>query len=1050
MFGTALHAQRESEHWYFGNKAGLLFATEDPTPLTDGAMIAHSGCASISDAQGRLLFYSNGKNVWDKHHNIMPNGADIGGSDQSYQACLIIPMPGSATKYYVIVNETLEEVGTVNQRSLTMRYAIVDVTLNGGAGDVTVRGQDLLENSAERVTAIRHANGVDVWLIGCVWYTDTVAVFRITPNGINTTPTKMAMGGGRIWSSHGVMKSNRQGTRIAVGVSRYHSFQPMPGEQIGLTLYRFDRATGVLSNEQVLSNGRTYGIEFSPDGRRLYASGIIDALEQYDLTVPDYAIAGTRVEIGTPYTSASSALQLAPNGRIYAARYNAAYVGEIRFPNELGDDCGYTADGVYLAGRLCQWGLPEMLNSVLFQESEFAIVATNGCAGDTVPFVAEPIDSIQSITWNFGDPASGPANTSRTNPARHVYNSAGTYTVSASITAKDGRIMLRQTTVEVGSRPVAVAGPDLWTCKGLAKVLQGTGNARFSWSPGNVLDDSTLQRPTAILDTTTTFILTAYGAAGCVTLDTVTVFVASVDLRTSTDTTICSGGTARLRTEGADTYEWWPDHGLSATNGSSVFASPTTTTRYYVVGRTGQCTDTVSILVSVLPRVQLRIAPLQPSTCAGVPITLQAFGANSYQWYAPDGTTVSTDSIATVAPSITTRYTVVGTSHNGCSDTANIVVHVATTLTVDVPPHRTICSGESTTLTCSTPGTIVWTNALTGTAHTGSTITVSPTQTTWYYIAVENEGCMGLDSTLITVQHPPALITAGNNTICVGDTAILWARGATFYRWSPTTYLENARDSVTRAWPPTTTEYTITAWNVEGCISTTTITVYVQTQRPLSITGTSISGSVGNRYRGAISVSPGYTVSGTVSVTLQVPVEAAVVTIVPTASVVSVVETVKDRTNHIACVIDAAHANTELLQFDAQLLLSGFRDNSIAVVAVPSSECWLPGEAIIDLHAEHCATIVRAVRFLTATSPAVVARRNSDSNIECEWWSGTSGTHTVEVATITGERLAIRHWTRGATDATSGSTIINSDGLAQGAFLVRLCNASGCVGTLLW
>ncbi len=70
------NAQLQNANWYFGSEIGLSFSdgTQDPTILTNSLMDTGGGSASISDDLGNLLFYTNGINVWNNLHQIMPNG----------------------------------------------------------------------------------------------------------------------------------------------------------------------------------------------------------------------------------------------------------------------------------------------------------------------------------------------------------------------------------------------------------------------------------------------------------------------------------------------------------------------------------------------------------------------------------------------------------------------------------------------------------------------------------------------------------------------------------------------------------------------------------------------------------------------------------------------------------------------------------------------------------------------------------------------------------------------------------------------------------------
>ena len=86
-------AQREGENWYFGERAGVNFATGEAVPLLDGEMNTREGCITVSDTNGVLLFYSDGSSVWTKDHTIMANGTGLRGNSSSTQSCIVVPWP---------------------------------------------------------------------------------------------------------------------------------------------------------------------------------------------------------------------------------------------------------------------------------------------------------------------------------------------------------------------------------------------------------------------------------------------------------------------------------------------------------------------------------------------------------------------------------------------------------------------------------------------------------------------------------------------------------------------------------------------------------------------------------------------------------------------------------------------------------------------------------------------------------------------------------------------------------------------------------------------
>ena len=67
--------------WYFGNRAGIAFRDGGVQVLADGQMSTLEGCATVSDpATGELLFYTDGITVWNRLHEVMPNGTGLFGA----------------------------------------------------------------------------------------------------------------------------------------------------------------------------------------------------------------------------------------------------------------------------------------------------------------------------------------------------------------------------------------------------------------------------------------------------------------------------------------------------------------------------------------------------------------------------------------------------------------------------------------------------------------------------------------------------------------------------------------------------------------------------------------------------------------------------------------------------------------------------------------------------------------------------------------------------------------------------------------------------------
>src|SRR6187402_1552934 len=87
-------SQGENNIWHFGYHAGLDCNSGSPVAISGGQTNQREGVASVSDAAGNLLFYSDGISVWDRTHTLMPNGFGLHGDGSSTHSATIVPVPG--------------------------------------------------------------------------------------------------------------------------------------------------------------------------------------------------------------------------------------------------------------------------------------------------------------------------------------------------------------------------------------------------------------------------------------------------------------------------------------------------------------------------------------------------------------------------------------------------------------------------------------------------------------------------------------------------------------------------------------------------------------------------------------------------------------------------------------------------------------------------------------------------------------------------------------------------------------------------------------------
>ncbi len=220
------------------------------------------------------------------------------------------------------------------------------------------------------------------------------------------------------------------------------------------------------------------------------------------------------------------------------------------------------------------------------------------------------------------------------------------------------------------------------------------------------------------------------------------------------------------------------------------------------------------------------------NVCHDSSAVLTASGLNTYTW----STSATTASI-TVTPSVTTSYSVAGTTTAGCAnyETFNITV-ISPTVTA---ASKIICAQYSTSLTAVGATTYTWSPAASLNMNTGTTVIASPTVTTTYTITGTELGCNATATATVTVKPTPNLMatsSTGTASICSGTTATLTASGANSYTWSPV----GGNTSTITVTPGTTTSYTIAGTGtVNTCVGKSQVTVNVIPSPSMLITASS-------------------------------------------------------------------------------------------------------------------------------------------------------------------------------------------------------------------
>ncbi|MBU3679224.1 MAG: hypothetical protein FGM32_06415, partial [Candidatus Kapabacteria bacterium] len=631
---------RAASNWYFGQRAGITFSSGTVSPLENSRMLTNRGSAVMSDpATGELLFYTDGVSVWNRFHDVMPNGTGLMGDPSTSQSALIIPAPGRPHIYYLFTSAPAS-APDASSRCLCLHYSIIDMRADNGLGDVTKKNEFLLNDVTEHLTATTDCLGDGWWIITRSRLSRHFYSLHLTKSSLETQPIVSSVTNSEPdVHDAGQLHVSSDNRRVVMTSTAGNS-----------QIFEFDGQSGRLSDGLNLFGveklGQHYGAAFSPDGRKVYVSVTNAAgdastqIYQFDLVQPSprEITASMAIVADLGVTSSWVPLQLGPDGRIYVGIPGTNRLSVIERPNSSASSVGYSSQSIRTAG-VVRTGLPNFPAALLVRDDQRVngcempraafTIPTTICVGEYVPITDRSTGRVTAWEWSFE--GGTPSVSNERAPSKVSFAKPGLFTVRL-IARTDFAADTAFAVITVLDRPELIVDSTLVACPNEPLELSVTGADTYQWMPAAQLSDPTSSRPTARIRSTTLFTVVGTSASGC--RDTATVLVRIPSFSVSNDVTICSGASVQLRAGGGTSYHWSPSTGLSDTTSEAPTASPKSTTTYTVTIRVGACTLRDSVTVAVLDSLGVRIQGAS-TACQGDTILLTASAGTVFQWDGP-------------------------------------------------------------------------------------------------------------------------------------------------------------------------------------------------------------------------------------------------------------------------------------------------------------------------------------------------------------------------------------------------------------------------------
>ena len=391
-----------------------------------------------------------------------------------------------------------------------------------------------------------------------------------------------------------------------------------------------------------------------------------------------------------------------------------------------------------------------------------------------------------------------------------------------------------QVTVSVFSLPTVITDSDTSICLNECVSLTATGALSYLWTTAVGLSDPNIANPLACPIITTQYVVEGTDASGCINTDTVIVSINDLPaIDAGNNETICNTDSVQLLATGGDNYLWTASPDLSNITIDNPFASPSTTSTFFVTGvDTNGCSnnDSVIVFVNTLPFVTVSN---DTSLCNLDSTQLIASGGIDYVWTPASNLDNPNISTPIAFPSTTTTYSVHVTDGLGCEDSLSVTITINPLPSITAGPTQNICLNDTTIITASGGISYSWDPVDSLSNSTSPNPNVWPSDTTTYVVTgIDANSCSNTDTVTINVIPLPTLDAGSDSWLCPGDSVQLNAAGTGVFLWTPAVGLSNPNIANPMASPGDTTQYIVELTDASTCANSDTLMLFVNAVVP--------------------------------------------------------------------------------------------------------------------------------------------------------------------------------------------------------------------------